>query len=425
MNEPGQQIPVGAPPAGGRLRPSRRSPVAAGTPTRSFLQSWRFWLLLAPLLAVAVQIVVNREWKLRSQAEAITRALAEATASLGAPAPKVLVSVPATRRSLAIAEPHNPFALPETLQSRPTADAGVSAPIDTPVEFTPSLPNHRTESVRDEPAPTIDAPTVVPPPNPIIPHDVAPAPLPKKAARTDAKPRGVFETVPPPPSRPVPSAPITRAIPPRTQRQVTVEIHVLQLALSSHTWHGVNLSAIPAATSGSLSKPGSQHQIQFAADQLAPVLQTLHSWGARPLISQHTTVDSRQQAIVTADGATANQAPSVALPHGSFSLLVTPTVTDEDRIQLRLQPAIHDSTIRVLAGRSDDTIAVLDATVLLADGEAILLGGLIHQRDVQIWSPPAKFGGFWPTVPQPAQRFVVPGRTETLVVVVPRVVSTP
>jgi len=206
----------------------------------------------------------------------------------------------------------------------------------------------------------------------------------------------------------------------RPPPHVLIEAHVLQVGLAGGTWQGVNLLSVAADLGGQPAAETAQHYVHFPAGQTLQVLHALQStFGAQPLASPELLVLSGRGASSQV-GANATIA-GAGIPFDRGVLLqVTPTVTGDGRVWLRIHPEIADGQVNLATGSNAQ--AAIDTTVLLADGEAFVIGGLIHQRDVEVWTKRRILGDLPVIGSRFQQRYLVPTRTEILIVLSPRIV---
>jgi type II secretory pathway component GspD/PulD (secretin) len=182
-------------------------------------------------------------------------------------------------------------------------------------------------------------------------------------------------------------------------RQVLVEAHVLQVNLDDTTRCGVNLEALARLSGSSL-----QLQTTGFANEDAPqaFLATLTGGDLESVIQAiQTTTDSKtlgspkllvlneQEAYiqvgeklgfkVTTTTETSSQ-ESVQFLDVGVILRIIPRITRDGRILLHVAPEV--STGEVTDGVPNSATTELDTDVMLNDGQGVVLGGLIQERDV-------------------------------------------
>jgi type II secretory pathway component GspD/PulD (secretin) len=182
-------------------------------------------------------------------------------------------------------------------------------------------------------------------------------------------------------------------------RQVLVEAHVLQVNLDDTTRCGVNLDALMRLSGSSL-----QLQTTGFANEEAPqaFLATLTGGDLESVIEAiQTTTDSKtlgspkllvlneQEAYiqvgeklgfkVTTTTETSSQ-ESVQFLDVGVILRIIPRITRDGRILLHVSPEV--STGEVTDGVPNSATTELDTDVMLDDGQGVVIGGLIQERDV-------------------------------------------
>jgi type II secretory pathway component GspD/PulD (secretin) len=104
-------------------------------------------------------------------------------------------------------------------------------------------------------------------------------------------------------------------------------------------------------------------------------------------------------------------------------LKVTPSITQDHQIMLKVKPSVSDGTIDSTSGLPNSNTTEVDTNVLLCDGEAIILGGLIKEGDNELISKIPILGDIkyigWIFRRVAIQR----QKTEIIIALVPRIVS--
>src|SRR6185369_12202357 len=65
-------------------------------------------------------------------------------------------------------------------------------------------------------------------------------------------------------------------------------------------------------------------------------------------------------------------------------LKVTPNITQDHQVMLKVKPSVSDGRIDPNTGLPNSNTTEVDTNVLLCDGEAIVLGGLIKEGDNEL-----------------------------------------
>jgi type II secretory pathway component GspD/PulD (secretin) len=201
-------------------------------------------------------------------------------------------------------------------------------------------------------------------------------------------------------------------------RQVLIEAHVLQVNLTDETRCGVDLHAlcriagsdahifsIPSVStgtglpnSGGLSVPSPLEPpafvATFAGNDLQAVIEALQTTtDSKTLGSPKILVLNGQQAHIqvgetiyysqTTTTETSSQQGAASVETGVI-LRITPRITQDDRVLLRVEPQVSNATGERPSVDLPPNIAriELQSDVMLRDGEGMIIGGLIDERDV-------------------------------------------
>jgi len=445
------------------------------------LFEWR--MLLVPIVLVILQFAVLRTWRNNAAPERTPQEVAEELSSEVMLGDEERVSIPAITASLTIPLSErlatNPFALPDALQpmhSEPDESLIVDtppAPLESAIDNAARQPDAAFATNDECIAGTdVDLPakpaiaSIAPPPcrpelsRPVRVRPQAPVPdpevtlvAPKPVVRVFSLKyltRADVEPVLPELLSTIGKSKFAIAAESQTEMlviddpdsllrvenylaqadrappHVIIDAHVLQVGLLGGAWQGLDLQPLATEFGGTSTSDGPQHYVRFAGGKTAAVLARLQSsMGAQLLASPQLLALQGQSASVQV-GAHAAMAGTVTSGFGlpfdrGVELQVTPRVTGDGAVMLHIQPEIADGQINPLSGIAD---AALDTTVLLSDGEAILISGLIHQRDVEYWTKRPILGDLPVIGPRFQQRYIVPTRTEVLIVLSPRIVPT-
>ncbi len=183
-------------------------------------------------------------------------------------------------------------------------------------------------------------------------------------------------------------------------RQVEVEVHVLQVNLTNANVHGVNFQALarvanakvawstvglanPTATTASfLRVPGTDLQSLIEALKSTTDSKTL----ASPKLTVLNGQDGKIQIGAKLGYKTLQQNQTSTLQNVNFLetgviLKVTPIITEDGQVLLKVNPSVSDGLISPDTGLPNSNTTEVNTNVLLGDGEAIVLGGLIKESD--------------------------------------------
>jgi type II secretory pathway component GspD/PulD (secretin) len=184
---------------------------------------------------------------------------------------------------------------------------------------------------------------------------------------------------------------------------VVVESHVLEVTLKDGCAHGVNFSQLmklagadvtleavglanPAAT------PASFLRISGGSlDGLIEALKTTNN--TKTLASPKLTVLNGQTAQIQIGAKlgyqTLQTTQTATMQNVNFLdtgviLKVTPIISQDNQIMLQVKPQVSDGAIDTTSGLPNSNTTEVDTKVLMADGEAIVIGGLIRESDIEI-----------------------------------------
>lgn len=197
-------------------------------------------------------------------------------------------------------------------------------------------------------------------------------------------------------------------------RQVLVEANILQVTLKDNYKHGVNFNSM-AQLSGA--------DITFGAAGLADAATTpmafMHIKGAhlesfieclksttdtKTLASPKVFVLNGQEAKIQIGGkigyleTTTTQTSTLQsvnfLPIGVI-LHVTPVITRDGRIIMQVQPEVSTGRINPTTKLPDSETTQVDTRVMMEDGQAIVIGGLIKESDNEVVNKLYGLGDLW------------------------------
>jgi type IV pilus assembly protein PilQ len=183
-------------------------------------------------------------------------------------------------------------------------------------------------------------------------------------------------------------------------RQVLVEAHVLQISLKGDLRHGVNFEEV-IRLSGSTLRLGSVGMVanpiatggfaRIEGGDLTAVVELLKSHtDAKTLAAPRLVVLNGQQAriqigsklgylvMTTTQTATLQ---NVNFLETGVILNVTPTITQNNQILMHVRPEVSTGRVNADTGLPDSETTEVETRVMLHDGEAIIIGGLIQETD--------------------------------------------
>jgi len=181
-------------------------------------------------------------------------------------------------------------------------------------------------------------------------------------------------------------------------RQVVVEAHILQVTLKDSNKHGVNFnqlarisnSRVNIRTLGFATETAPVAAIQIQGSDLESWLECLKSTNdTKTLASPRVAVLNGQEAKITVGGklgylmTTSTQ--TAALQSVSFLdfgviMTVLPIITEDGRILLKVSPTVSTARINPTSKLPDSESTEVTTNVMLRDGQAIVIGGLIKEE---------------------------------------------
>jgi type II secretory pathway component GspD/PulD (secretin) len=191
-------------------------------------------------------------------------------------------------------------------------------------------------------------------------------------------------------------------------RQVLIEAHVLQVTLDDDQRHGVNLAGLLRIAGSRVdvraqgfadgeAKPG--FMVGLNSHDLDGMIEALCSnSNVRTLAAPKVLVVNGQEAriqigskfgyFVTTTTQTSTL-QSVDFLDIGVVLQVQPTITRDDQVLLTVQPKVSGGRINPDSGLPEEDTTEANTTVLLSDGQGMVIGGLIKEIDdhKKTWVP--------------------------------------
>lgn len=185
-------------------------------------------------------------------------------------------------------------------------------------------------------------------------------------------------------------------IPPR---QVSVEAHVLQVNLRDELRHGIDFknllricgSEVSLESPGFASDAGPTTVLRFKGHDMSGLLEAIKTTtDAKTLASPNVTVLNGQEARMQVGGqigylmTTTTQTStlqSVNFLDVGVILSVTPIITQDQQVLLQVRPQVSTGNINATTQLPESETTEVDTTVMLADGEGLIIGGLIQEVD--------------------------------------------
>ncbi len=230
----------------------------------------------------------------------------------------------------------------------------------------------------------------------------------------------------------------------RPPKQVQIEAHILEVDLSAENRHGVNLEVL-SDVSGSrlfLKTPGfgkssSSPAMLFGIDgnNVDGLLDALKATvDARTLASPHVLVTHGQEAKIQIGGkigyrqsttTETSTVQGVEFLDVGVVLTVTPYIGADGQILMKVNPEVSDGQINQNTELPDEQITTVNSTVLLNDGQGMVIGGLIREVDDDQRAKAPLLGEFWMVGKLFQSVRQIRSRKEVIVVLVPRIVECP
>ena len=230
----------------------------------------------------------------------------------------------------------------------------------------------------------------------------------------------------------------------RPPKQVQIEAHILEVDLSAENRHGVNLEMMSdiAGTKVSLKTPGFAKPTSNPAllvgidgskvDGLLDALK--NTVDARTLASPQVLVTHGQEAKIQIGGkigyrqsttTETSTVQGVEFLDVGVVLTVTPYIGTNGQVLMKVNPEVSDGSINLDTELPDEQITTVDSTVLLNDGQGMVIGGLIREIDDDQRIKAAGLGELWMIGHLFQQSRKMRSRKEVIVVLIPRIVDCP
>ena len=224
-------------------------------------------------------------------------------------------------------------------------------------------------------------------------------------------------------------------------RQVHVEAHVLQIVLEDDSQHGVNLNQLLRLSNTDIRL----RTIGFADPLASPtfflgidgtdlngLIQCLKTTtDAKTLASPKVMVLNGQEAriqvgeslgyLVTTTTQTSTLQNVDFLDVGVV-LNVTPQISDDGRIMMKVKPEVSGGRINPDTGLPDKSTTEVETTIMLNDGQGMVIGGLIREEVTEIQNKLPIAGDLWLIGRAFQRRTLLKQRNEYIIALLPRIV---
>lgn len=223
-------------------------------------------------------------------------------------------------------------------------------------------------------------------------------------------------------------------------KQVLVEAHVLQVSLKGDCRHGVNFQQLfkmdntdlALAATGFASAAAPASFLRVDGGRLTGLIEALKTTtDAKTLASPKVAVLNGQEAhlqigsklgyLLTTTTMTSTL-QSVNFLDVGVILKVTPLITDDGQILMKVMPQVSDGRINPNTNLPESNTTEVETNVMLADGEALVIGGLIKEGDSDVQNKIPFLGDIWLLGYIFKRRTVARERSEIIIMLVPRIV---
>ena len=226
----------------------------------------------------------------------------------------------------------------------------------------------------------------------------------------------------------------------RPPRQVMIEVHVLDVELIDERRHGVNFdhainfmgNTTHLQVSGLANPLAGQ---AFFVDVDGANLDALIEWlktttDAKTLASPKVLVLNGQEAriqigeqlgyqvITTTETASMQDVKFLDL---GVVLTVTPHISRDNQVVMRIRPEVSSGIVNPETGLPEEETTEVETDVLLRDGQGIVIGGLIQERDSDVQVKVPVLGDLWVIGWLFQRREIVRRRSEIIITLIPRV----
>lgn len=223
-------------------------------------------------------------------------------------------------------------------------------------------------------------------------------------------------------------------------KQVLIEVHVLSVLLNDDTRHGVNFDAMLELANANVrvATPGFANAAAAPAfifgidssdvDAVVEALQTTND--AKTLASPKVMAVNGQEAriqigerlgykVVTTTQTSTQE--DVNFLETGIVLNVTPVIGDNGQIMMTVMPKISDGRINAATSLPEEETTDVSTTVVLRDGHAMVIGGLIDETDTEVQTKIPIAGDLWAIGRLFQRRQTVRVRREIIITLIPRV----
>jgi type IV pilus assembly protein PilQ len=224
-------------------------------------------------------------------------------------------------------------------------------------------------------------------------------------------------------------------------RQVVVEANILQVALKDENRHGVNFNQLARVSSGQVSFEtyglasgnGLGSAVRLEGGDLTGLIELIKATtDTKTLASPKLTVVNGQEARISVGGkigyllttaTNVSTLQSVEFLDYGVELKVTPIITLDGRVLLTVAPQVSTARINPTNELPESEATELQTRVMLSDGQAIVIGGLITETNSDSQNKIPVLGDMWLIGRLFQARNQRRERSEIIVTLLPRIVD--
>lgn len=222
-------------------------------------------------------------------------------------------------------------------------------------------------------------------------------------------------------------------------RQVVVEANVLQVTLRDNNRHGVNFNQLARISNakvnfeamGMTSGSPTASALRVAGTDLTSLIEALKSTNdTKTLASPKVAVLNGQEARISVGGklgyllttaTNTSTLQSVSFLDYGVVLKVTPIITEDGRVLMNVAPQVSTGRINPTSKLPESEATEVETKVMLNDGEAIVIGGLIKETKSDSQNKIPWLGDLWLIGRIFQSRDRVRERNEIIITLVPRI----
>lgn len=227
----------------------------------------------------------------------------------------------------------------------------------------------------------------------------------------------------------------------RPPMQVLIEAHILEVQLEDDTVSGVDLDALLRVANSRITwdsvgfaDPGADPSFFIGIDgtDLDGLIQLLKTTtDAKTLASPKVLAVNGQEARIQIGGqlgyfvTTTTQTSTlqnVDFLDVGVVLRVTPIISQDGRVLMHVKPEVSNGQVNPITGLPEEDTTEVETTVMLEDGRAMVIGGLIQEELIELENKIPYLGDLYLVGRLFQRRTMTRERTEIIVALVPRIV---